>query len=85
MAAMIPARVGSTLRYKGGEERMAMLKIRCEKCKALIATGFDMSYEAFRSATLTQHSTECPNCEHLQTWTFDDVDRSSVPTPNTPR
>jgi len=60
---------------------MAMLKIRCEKCKALIATGFDISYETFRAATLTQHSTECPNCEHLQTWTFDDVDRSSIPSP----
>ena len=31
------------------------------------------------SATLTQHTTECPNCEHLQTWTFDDVERSSIP------
>ena len=78
---MIKARGGSTLRYGEGRVGMAMLKIRCEKCKALIATGFDMSYEAFRSATLTQHSTECPNCEHLQTWTFDDVDRSSIPQP----
>ena len=60
---------------------MAMLMIRCVKCKALIATGFDMSYEAFRAATLTQHSIECPNCEHMQTWTFDDVERSSVPSP----
>ena len=60
---------------------MAMLMIRCEKCKLVVPTGFDMSYEAFRAATLTQHTLECPNCEHTQAWTFDDVERSSVPRP----
>jgi len=58
---------------------MAMLKVRCTKCKKVLDTGFEISYEAFRSATLSQHIIECPNCEHLQTWTFDDVEKSSIP------
>lgn len=58
---------------------MAMLRVRCAKCSEWIATGFDLSYEAFRAATLTTHTAECPACEHVQTWTFDDVDRSVFP------
>lgn len=58
---------------------MAMLKVRCGKCKKIVDTGFDISYEAFRNATLTQHTLECPLCEHVQTWTFDDAEKSSVP------
>jgi hypothetical protein len=26
--------------------------------------------------TFQQRSVECPNCENVQTWTLDDVDRS---------
>jgi ribosomal protein S27E len=55
---------------------MPMLKIRCQKCSAVISTGMDMSYEAFRSATLMEHVVECPACDHTQTWTVDDVDKS---------
>lgn len=55
---------------------MALLKIRCEKCGAVISTGMDMSYEAFRAATLMEHVVECPACDHVQTWTVDDVDKS---------
>jgi endogenous inhibitor of DNA gyrase (YacG/DUF329 family) len=58
---------------------MSMLKVRCAKCNTLIPTGFEMSYEAYKSATLQQHTLECPNCEHMQTWTLDDVERSSIP------
>jgi hypothetical protein len=35
-----------------------------------------MSYETFRAATFQQRTVECPNCENIQTWTLDDVDRS---------
>lgn len=55
---------------------MPILKVRCARCNAVISTGVEMSYEAFRNATFTQHTVECPNCENLQTWTLDDVDRS---------
>lgn len=55
---------------------MPMLKVRCAKCNAVISTGAEMSYEAFRNATFTHHTVECPSCEHVQTWTLDDVDRS---------
>ncbi len=55
---------------------MAILRVRCAKCNAVIPTGTEMSYEAFRNATFTQHTVECPNCESVQTWTLDDVDRS---------
>ena len=55
---------------------MPMLTVRCSKCKTVIPTGTDMSYETFRSATFTQNTVQCPNCRHLQTWTVDDVDRS---------
>ncbi len=53
-----------------------MLSVRCGKCNAVINTGMMMSYEAFRSATFQQHTVECPDCENVQTWTADDVDRS---------
>ena len=42
----------------------------------MISTGLDMSYETLRSATLTEHVIECPNCDHTQTWTVDEVDKS---------
>ena len=42
----------------------------------MISTGMDMSYETFRSATLADHVIECPNCDHTQTWTVDEVDKS---------
>jgi DNA-directed RNA polymerase subunit RPC12/RpoP len=59
---------------------MAMLKLRCRKCQKTMDTGFDITLDTYRSATLTQHTIECPHCEHVQTWTFDDVEKSSVPT-----
>ena len=55
---------------------MPMLKVRCARCNAMIPTGTDMSYETFRAATYVQRTVECPNCENIQTWTVDDVDRS---------
>jgi ribosomal protein S27E len=55
---------------------MPLLKIRCQKCGAVISTGMDMSYETYRSATLTDHVIECPNCDHTQAWTVDDIDKS---------
>jgi phage FluMu protein Com len=55
---------------------MPMLKVRCGRCDAVIPTGTEMSYETFRNATFQQLSVECPNCEHVQTWTSDDVDQS---------
>jgi phage FluMu protein Com len=55
---------------------MPMLRVRCAKCNALIATGTEMSYETFRHSTFQTRTIECPNCEHVQTWTQDDVDRT---------
>ena len=55
---------------------MPMLSIRCAKCWKPVPTGIDMTLEAFKSATYTTLTVECPNCENLQTWTLDDVDRS---------
>jgi phage FluMu protein Com len=55
---------------------MPMLNVRCGKCNAVVPTGTEMSYEGFRAATFTHRTIECPNCENVQTWTLDDVDRS---------
>jgi phage FluMu protein Com len=55
---------------------MPILSIRCAKCKKLVPTGIDMTLAAFKSATFTTLTVECPNCENLQTWNLDDVDRS---------
>ena len=55
---------------------MPMLSVRCVKCNKLIPTGLKMDYEAFRELTYTERTTECPNCEHVQTWNLDDVDLS---------
>jgi endogenous inhibitor of DNA gyrase (YacG/DUF329 family) len=55
---------------------MPMLKVRCANCDALIPTGTEMSYEAFRASTFQQRTVECPDCEHIHTWTQDDVDQS---------
>ena len=53
-----------------------MLNVRCGKCNTVIPTGTEMSYETFRASTFQQHTLECPSCEHIQTWTQDDVDQS---------
>jgi RNase P subunit RPR2 len=58
---------------------MPMLSVRCAKCKTVIPTGVDMSYDTFRNATLTTHNIRCPSCGHQQRWTIDDVDRSVFP------
>lgn len=55
---------------------MPMLSIKCARCKKMIPTGIEMTREAYKSATYTTLTVECPNCENLQTWTLDDVDRS---------
>jgi len=55
---------------------MPMLSVRCVKCKKMIPTGMEMTLEAFKSATVTTLTVECPNCENLQAWNLDDVDRS---------
>lgn len=55
---------------------MPMLSIRCARCKKMVPTGIDMTLEAFKAATFTTLTVECTNCENLQTWTLDDVDRS---------
>jgi DNA-directed RNA polymerase subunit RPC12/RpoP len=52
---------------------MPMLSVKCAKCSKMIPTGIEMT---FKSATYTTLTVECPNCENLQTWTLDDVDRS---------
>jgi DNA-directed RNA polymerase subunit RPC12/RpoP len=56
-------------------DRMAILKVKCSKCSAVVSTGVDMSYETFRSATLIKRTTECPKCGNKQVWTLDDVDK----------
>ena len=55
---------------------MPMLRVPCARCNALIPTGTEMSYDTFRNSTYTQRTVECPNCENVQTWTQDDVDRT---------
>ena len=60
---------------------MPMLRVACGRCNAWIPTGFEMSHDAFRAATFTTLTVECPNCENVQTWTLDDVDRSVFAAP----
>ena len=55
---------------------MPMLNVRCGLCKKMIPTGLIMDYEAYRELTYTERTVSCPNCDHLQTWNLDDVDRS---------
>ena len=55
---------------------MPLLRVRCARCKNLVPTGIEMTLEAFKSATFTTLTVECAHCEHVQTWTLDDVDRS---------
>ena len=54
---------------------MPMLKIRCVKCAWMIPTGLDVDFETFDSLTYTERTAECSNCEAVQIWTLDDVDR----------
>ena len=53
-----------------------MLVVRCVGCQQLVQTGISVSYETFKDMTYTEHVLECPNCEKVQTWNLDDVDRS---------
>lgn len=55
---------------------MPMLSVRCATCKAWIPTGLNLELEAFKDLTYTERTIECPNCDNLQTWNLDDVDRS---------
>ena len=58
---------------------MPMLTVRCSKCKAVIPTGTEMTYDTYRNATFIQNTARCPKCRNLQTWTMDDVDKSVFP------
>lgn len=55
---------------------MPMLSVRCVRCKRLVPTGINVTYETFKDMTYTEHVLECPSCEKVQTWNLDDVDRS---------
>lgn len=55
---------------------MPMLRIRCIKCRQWIPTGLDISHGELIDLTYTERTTECPNCETLQTWNLDQVDMS---------
>ena len=55
---------------------MAMLRVRCERCREWIATGTRMDLETFRNSTNTTRTTQCAKCQNTQAWTLDDVDRS---------
>ncbi len=63
---------------------MPLLKIRCEQCKQWIPTGLDMDYESYKNLTYTERTVECPNCDYLQTWNLDDIDRSVFGRPPKP-
>ena len=53
---------------------MTMLSVHCVKCRKLIPTGLDVSYETLADMTFSDRTTECPHCETLQTWNLKDVD-----------
>ncbi len=55
---------------------MPMLRIRCTKCRRWIPTGLSATRETLIDLTYTERTTECPNCEALQTWNLDQVDMS---------
>ena len=55
---------------------MAMLRVRCQRCREWIATGIDMDLETFVAATNRTLITHCLKCNNPQAWTLDDVDRS---------
>jgi len=55
---------------------MPMLRVRCNKCGQWIPTGLVVSREGLIDLTYTERTTECPNCEALQTWNLDQVDMS---------
>ena len=60
---------------------MPMLRIRCLKCKQWIPTGLNVNHGELIDLTYTERTTECPNCETLQTWNLDQVDMSVFSTP----
>jgi len=43
-----------------------------------------MDYESYKNLTYTERTVECPNCDYLQTWNLDDVDRSVFGRPRKP-
>lgn len=58
---------------------MPMLSVRCQACNKMISTGIDVDHETYRSMTFTERTIECMNCESIQVWNLDDVDRSVFP------
>lgn len=58
---------------------MPMLKVKCAKCGKWIPTGLDITRDQLLDLTHTERTTECPNCEALQTWNLDEVDMSVFP------
>jgi len=55
---------------------MPMLSVKCVHCAMWIPTGLDLDYEAYKDLTYTERTVECPNCDTMQTWNLDDIDRS---------
>ncbi len=62
---------------------MPMLRVRCAACGAMIPTGLDLDYEAFKDLTYADRTIECRVCERVQTWNVNDVDVSVFKKPAT--
>ncbi len=58
---------------------MPMLRVRCVKCGQWMPTGMNVTRDQLIDLTYTERTTECPNCETLQTWNLDGVDMTVFP------
>ncbi len=52
---------------------MGELKFQCKKCHRIIGTGISMDLESFKTSSLVNNSTNCPNCGSTVKWNKEDV------------
>jgi endogenous inhibitor of DNA gyrase (YacG/DUF329 family) len=52
---------------------LSKLRVKCQKCKAIIYTGISMDLKSFCASTLKNNTTTCGNCENQVVWDKEDV------------
>ncbi len=54
-------------------DKMGELKFQCKNCRYIIGTGISMDLESFKTSSLVNNSTICPNGGSTVKWNKEDV------------
>ena len=52
---------------------MGELKLECPNCKSVMRTGVSMDLKSFKTSSLTNNKSKCPNCGFMVTWNKENI------------